>query len=176
MGMDVYGCNPSAPQGRHFRRSVWGWRPLAELVCQIAPDETDVCTMWHTNDGDGLNDGQAVLLADRLQALVDDGAIAKYVKQRDDRLAALPNLQCRSCEGTGIRTDDRALELGQHLRIIGPDTGADISHPRFGQSGWCNGCDGVGRVRSSETHYRVEAGDVIEFVAFLRACGGFEIC
>ena len=98
------------------------------------------------------------------------------MKQRDDQLATLPDRQCRSCGGTGIRTDDRALALGQHLRIIGPDTGAETSHPRFGQSGWCNGCDGVGRVRPSETQYRVEAGDVIEIVAFLRACGGFEIC
>ena len=176
MGMDVYGNNPSAPEGQYFRRSVWGWHPLADLVCDLAPEESGACTMWHTNDGDGLDACRANTLGVRLQVLLDDGTVAKYIAERDDRIAALPSQICTYCNGTGVRTDARAIEMGTHLRVIGTDTNEDESHPRFGETGWCNSCNGVGQVRSSQTHYSVDADDVSEFAAFLRVCGGFEIC
>ena len=51
MGMDIYGNNT----GTYFRRNVWGWRPLAELVCKLEPELTSACAHWYDNNGDGLN-------------------------------------------------------------------------------------------------------------------------
>jgi hypothetical protein len=51
-----------------------------------------------------------------------------------------------------------------------------VPHPRAGQHGWCNGCDGRGFYRPPEESYYLEPDDVREFIGFLRACGGFRIC
>ena len=67
------------------------------------------------------------------------------------------------------------IEHGQPDRIIGPDTGATPDHPRFGQTGWCNGCAGYGNNEALEANYHVTVDDVGEFADFLAACGGFEI-
>lgn len=176
MGMDVYGNNPTSPKGEYFRRNVWGWHPLAELVCELAPEESEACTMWHTNDGDGLGGADALALAERLQQLLDDGTIENYVKARDAQLNALPDVTCSICAGTGVRTDALAIERGIDKRVIGPDMNANESHPRFGQTGWCNSCDGIGHTRPGSTNYYLEVVDVAEFTGFLRDCGGFEIC
>jgi len=49
-------------------------------------------------------------------------------------------------------------------------------HPRHGQSGTCNSCDGRGVSRPPATWYTLELEDVRERVAFLKVCAGFEIC
>ncbi len=176
MGMDVYGASPTTEKGQYFRRNVWGWRPLADLVCELAPLETSGCTYWHSNDGDGLDANAAKALAKRLQTLVDNGTVAKYIADRDVCLASLPDQPCRYCDGAGIRSDAVGVENGFDKRLIGPATNADITHPRFGQVGWCNACDGAGHVRPSATFYHLNIEDVAEFIGFLHACGGFEIC
>ena len=35
MGMDVFGKNPTSEVGKYFRRNVWHWRRLADLVCRV---------------------------------------------------------------------------------------------------------------------------------------------
>jgi len=37
MGMDVFGKHPTNDTGTYFRASVWGWAPLAEYLCDVAP-------------------------------------------------------------------------------------------------------------------------------------------
>lgn len=46
---------------------------------------------------------------------------------------------CEFCKGTGVRKDEIAASSGTHLREI-----TEPNHPRFGERGWCNGCDGRG--------------------------------
>ena len=46
MGMDVTGNNPKTDAGVYFRRNVWGWHPLAELVCKLAPDIASHCSCY----------------------------------------------------------------------------------------------------------------------------------
>jgi hypothetical protein len=53
MGMDVCGKKPGAPEGAYFRATVWWWWPLADYVCEVAPEITHKCQHWHSNDGDG---------------------------------------------------------------------------------------------------------------------------
>jgi hypothetical protein len=81
MGMDVCGHNPAAPEDEYFGRNVWSWHPLADLCCELAPEESQACEQWHFNDGFGMGGPQSVRLAERLEQLVSDGTAAAYVKQ-----------------------------------------------------------------------------------------------
>ena len=171
MGMDVYGTEPTAPEGEYFQRNVWGWRPLATLCQRLAPAIAARCTHWDTNDADGLDATDAAALAEVLEHALASGAIKAYVERREVELAALPDETCTICDGTGIRCDEIGKADGQPGRVI--DTPA---HPRHGQTGWCNGCDGRGAKKAFARHYFLGERDVREFAAFLKACGGFEIC
>lgn len=151
MGMDVFGKQPTAPEGEHFRRNVWSWRPLAHMVTGMCPDETAACKYWQSNDGDGLNAADAAKLADRLDALLADGWIDRYVAVRDASLAALPDETCPICGGGGIRNN------------------GVVNAP-------CNACHGKGARRPTDTWYALNTDDVRDFAKFLRVCGGFEIC
>jgi hypothetical protein len=63
---------------------------------------------------------------------------------------------------------DRAIESGA--------TGKRAKPPQTGPGSVpCNACNGTGRVPDFDTHYPFSVETVREFVAFLRACGGFEI-
>lgn len=176
MGMDIYGKAPANETGEYFRRNAWGWRPLATLCCTLCPKETAACTYWQSNDGDGLDANEAVALANALDEKINQRAVEAYVKIRDAKLSALPHEPCRICNGSGIRRDDTGVSMGQPDRIVPKDAEWKGGvHPRAGQIGWCNGCDGRGFDRPSECWYSVGEYDVREFVAFLRASGGFEI-
>lgn len=170
MGMDVYGNEPTAPEGEYFQRSVWGWHPLAELCEDLAPDICCACCHWHSNDGDGLDENHAEALARVLAAALDDGRVTAWIADRNTRLAAMPNEICTICDGTGVRTDALGVKTGDPERTINSP-----GHPRHGHKGWCNGCDGRGWNRPFACHYTVAETDVREFQSFLSACGGFEI-
>ncbi len=171
MGMDVYGKSPIHQDGEYFRRSVWGWRPLADCIVLLAGEESRPCRHWHSNDGDGLTKPQSLKLATKLKELLRNGEIGTYIARRDAVLAAMPDKPCQWCHGTGVRNDAVGVSLRFNTReIITP------GHSRFGRVGWCNGCDGVGYVRPFATHYNLAVADVTEFVTFLEACGGFNIC
>lgn len=176
MGMDVFGIDPTRPEGEHFRRNVWRWRPLAELVCTLAPSITCGCIHWQSNDGDGLGEDDAKDLARVLRRALKSGRINRLIAKRERNLAMLPNEDCDLCSSTGVRRDAIAIEHGDPEKIIGPDTNAEPDHPRLGQKGWCNGCDGRGWTRPFTCHYHVDAEDVAAFATFLESCGGFEIC
>ena len=157
MGMDVFGKAPVSTEGEYFRNSVWWWHPLAEYITDSHPDLAAACTLWHTNDGDGLDAADAVALADALTADLDSGAVALYEAERNVQIASLPRETCRLCAGTGTRSDDIGIEMG------------------FTARRWCNGCDGKGTVQDDRRMYQVALQDVQEFADFVRASGGFEI-
>lgn len=171
MGMYVMGNAAEPSVVHHFLRSVWGWRPLAEYICDRAPQSiVGKCQYWHSNDGDGLNATDARRLGKWLRGQVACGAAAEYVRDRDAALAALPDEPCKICDGTGIRTDAVGVEMGQPERI------ADIpGHPRHGLKGWCNGCSGRGHNEAWPRNYSLDVSDIEEFAAFCEASGGFKI-
>lgn len=178
MGMDVYGKAPTASEGEYFRRNAWGWRSLANLVCEIAPDIAAACKYWQSNDGDGLDAAASALLADALEVALADGSAARWIAAHDARAAAAPNRPCIHCGATGVRSDDIGKRMKQPERVCEATTNlgaGPVPHPRAGQQGWCNGCDGRGWQEAWEKSYHVDADDVREFSAFLRASGGFEI-
>jgi len=157
MGMDVYGKQPTNETGEYFRRSVWGWHPLWDLLTALVPGLGEKVSKGHYNDGDGLDAEGATALADTLQELLDSGAVTEYIEKRNHTLADLPDVECEWCHGTGTRTD----EVGQKMGMV--------------ERGWCNGCDGKGTVQDDRRMYQVALQDVQEFADFVRASGGFEI-
>jgi hypothetical protein len=176
MGMDVYGKSPKDETGEYFWRSVWGWHPLADLVTTLCPKQAAPCQYWHSNDGDGLNAMQAVALADALADLVARGQVRAYVAIREAEIERMPDEPCDMCSGNGIRCDAVGKEMKQPQKAIAADaTWRNRKHPRAGQVGWCNGCDGRGVNRPWADACHVDENAVIEFIAFLRRSGGFTI-
>lgn len=179
MGMDVLGKAPRSETGKYFRNNVWFWRPLADYCLKVAPDICAACEGWHFNDGDGLDAKGSVELAEALDLELATGRTLDYERRYREMVAALPNVTCRLCNGTGIRSDAVGVQHKMTVRVC---EGVDSHefhgepHPRAGKEGWCNGCNGRGYVKHDAASYPFSAENVEEFVAFLRDCGGFEIC
>jgi len=158
--MDVFGKNPSSEQGKYFRNNVWWWRPLADYCVEIAPEICSACKYWQSNDGAGLDAAGARALADTLQREVNANRTDAYARRQASEKEMMPNVACRICAGTGIRLPVPAVGAGD------PKSGGIE----------CNGCHGSGHVRPWDAEYPFSTENVIEFIAFLRDCGGFEIC
>lgn len=174
MGMDVYGKAPRAPEGEYFRASVWSWRPLAVLLVTLSPELTAPCKYWQSNDGDGLGDNDASALGVLLQRRLDDGTVDAILQAWKRQQAALPRLHCSICDGSGIRSDAVGTAMGQPQQAC-PDDDDGKPHPRAGQLGWCNGCNGTGNRPDPGTFYGIDRARIAEFAGFLKTCGGFEI-
>lgn len=157
MGMDVYGKNPSGPKGEYFRRNVWGWHPLWDLIEEMVPWVPIKVASGHTNDGYGLDADDAAALAATLKGLLDSGQVAEYIEKRDHHLADMPDIPCEYCGATGTRTDEVGVKMGM-----------DKKH-------WCNACDGKGTQQDPRRAYQVSIQDVAEFAEFVRQSGGFSI-
>lgn len=171
MGMDISGKNPTTDAGKYFRNSVWCWRPLAGYITETAPvNITDACAYWQSNDGAGLDvDGSAALAA-FLRLEIASGRTAQFADAWEKRRLSLPRVTCRLCHGSGIRRDAVGVQEGMPERVV--DT---PGHPREGQTGWCNGCDGLGTQEPHAFHYPFSVENVVDFCTFLEGCGGFEI-
>jgi hypothetical protein len=159
MGMDVIGENPTSKVGSYFRNTDSWWPPLAEYVWKVAPEIASRCTYWHSNDGDGLSEGDARVLAKILQNEIDSGRTEAYARQRQSELQPMPNERCKICNGTGTRkpSPDRTIGESSKNGIV------------------CSQCNGKGHHRPWATEYVFCAQNVQRFASFLRACGGFEI-
>lgn len=160
MGMDVIGRAARSKTGEYFRNNAWWWRPLANYCVEIAPQITAARKYWQSNDGDGLDDAGALKLADALQVELDAGRTLLFEKRYMGALEMTPNEPCRLCGGTGVRLPVPQVGAGDLAK------GGLI----------CNACHGEGHVRPVATAYPFSVENVREFVAFLRDCGGFEIC
>jgi len=161
MGMDVYGKNPTAPEGNYFRNSVWCWRPLAVYILQAAPRELiSKCRYWHSNDGAGLNQTDSLKLAAFLQAEIESGRTKQYEIRYKSELELMPDEPCELCESTGTRKPPPQCGAGD------PKADGVI----------CNGCAGKGFKEPFAKYYPFYTENVQEFVTFLRGCGGFKIC
>ena len=172
MGMDVYGRAPTGEAGAYFRRNIWGWHPLAHAVVTLCKEEAAPCTGWHYNDGDGLDADETAALVRRLEARRDCGDIVTYCAERDAHIASLPNFQCFWCKGTGDDGDHAPLEeavtTADFDDIFGPPV-----QPRPGEP--CRICTGAGTIEDPQKQDYLEPSDIDDFIAFLKASGGFSI-
>lgn len=151
MGFDLYGVQAKSENGEYFRNNVWWWRPLASYVLENVALPEEGKELWHTNDGHLVSEKTAVEIADTLARLVEEGHTARYEKEYQRELDALPLDICGLCAGTGQRND----------RFV---------------KGTCNACGGAGKVKNFATNYPFSVDNVREFAAFCRESGGFTIC
>jgi len=170
MGMDVYGKHARSEAGAYFRNNVWWWRPLADYILANGPAVVHKCKYWHSNDGAGLNTRDSLTLAKWLREEIASGRCKEYADKHEAERKALPRETCEWCKGTGIRSDEVAVKNGMHERVI-----AKEGHPRNGQKGWCNACDGIGTRESFAAAYPFSVENCAEFATFLEQCGGFGI-
>jgi hypothetical protein len=158
MGMDVYGMDPSKPEGEYFRNNVWWWRPLWDY-CYENVDVAQKVVYGHSNDGDGLGAEDSVVMADVLDALIRSGHTEEWKLERDKEIENIPLEECDLCQGKGYRTDDIVKKM-----------------PHLGEPGGCNKCHGHGKVLPWDAHYPFSVENVQEFANFCRYSGGFQIC
>jgi hypothetical protein len=107
MGMDVWGANPTAPEGVYFRKNLVNWCPIAAFCLDVAPDVCAPCESWFTNDGEGLNAAHSVELANRLETALMDGTV-------EECIILLPQVGYR-----GYPLRERILEFVSFLRTCG---------------------------------------------------------
>lgn len=172
MGMDVYGKNPVNETGQYFRRNVWGWHPLWGYVEDTYPEIAELVEHAHSNDGDGLGARNAKKLAKLLMSDYETGKAKEYVEERNKAISELPFDECRLCAGTGIRTDEIAVNAGMPTQELRPDIAIIVGRTH----GTCNACSGLGKTEPWASNYYLEADDIKEFAEFLVNSGGFEIC
>jgi hypothetical protein len=140
MGYDIYGRNPTAPEGEYYRSNIWYWPPMVAMCRRLAPRESKGCKGWEVNEGHGLNAADALRLAGRLDELLADGTIAAYIEDTG--------------EPPVTRHQANALKL---IRALAKATGGgEVKAPGLAAPA-------------------VTEEDVRDFIAFLKACGGFEI-
>src|SRR5262249_52770303 len=155
MGFDIPGKKPTTEEGKRFCNSLWQWRSLATYICQVAPQLASKCQYWQSNDGDGLDAGDALWLAAFLQQQIGKSQTLAYERIQAAEIARMPNEKCELCEGTGTRK---------------PVPHVGVGDPK--QDGiQCNACDGEGFVRPDIEHYPFSIENVREFVIFLRGYG-----
>jgi hypothetical protein len=128
MAMDVFGLNPTGEKGKFFGNTVSWWHPLASYCLEVAPEISNRCKAWHTNDGDGLNKKDALALADALAAEMKSGRTDNYAEVYDAARRIAPDEKCSLCEGTGVRKPIPQRGAGELI-----EGGLK-----------CNGCDGTG--------------------------------
>ena len=163
MGMDVYGKAPVDETGEYFRNNVWWWRPLWNYCNEVAPELVSKVENGHTNDGDGLNVGDAIKLGNTLLEELESGDCAKYAERYREHMDSLPLVLCDLCEGTGRRLEPPSRGAGDYpCNACGGNSFDDLA--------------GTGKVKNWETWYPFSVENVQDFAAFLKKCGGFEIC
>jgi len=63
---------------------------------------------------------------------------------------------CDICNATGTRSDEVGIKNGFTTRKI-----EEEGHPRNGETGWCNGCNGTGKRVEWPTQWAMHDGDTI---------------
>jgi len=155
MAFEIVGQRPSTKEGEYFRRRSMWWAPLADYMCKVAPEITDQCESWQTNEGDGLDAERAAALANRLDVEIREGRCERYARIHKSMQEKLPEEPCFYCKGTG--TKESAPQIGAGDMICD----------------YCNGSGIARRLLWRLGHFSVE--NVQAFVVFLRGCGGFII-
>ena len=90
MGFDLYGQNKQKGE-TYFRSNVWGWRPIWKIVTEFCDDILDAEEIKRGNYNDfvKIDGAKSIMLATRLQSLIDDGTIKELPNNRIGELLDL---------------------------------------------------------------------------------------
>tara|TARA_R110000751_G_scaffold104518_2_gene200027 strand:- start:57 stop:608 length:552 start_codon:yes stop_codon:yes gene_type:complete len=139
--------------GVYFRNNVWWWRPLWDYVyevCDSVLTEEDYHS-GQSNEGHTIDENKCVRMALLLNVELSTDKTQEYTDTYRKTMDDMPKEKCDLCDGTGTRNNSN-------------------------REGECNGCNGNGIRSSWVTNYPFDVENVREFVAFLKECGGFQIC
>ncbi len=153
--------------GHYFRNNVWWWRPLADYVLNlmggIIPKEDH--SAWHHNDGYRVEEDIALKIADRLEQELKTSRVRQIQKHYDE-------------------VNKKAIEHNNKLRIkmkelhqividkTGDENIAPVSYPEPFKSQW----DDIYKMLDHMAGYPFSEENVVDFMRFCRASGGFKIC
>jgi hypothetical protein len=172
--MDIVGIKPTSERGEYFRNNLWWWRPLWDYAAGVAGPELINQELWehgHYNDGAGLYDSKAKELGQLLLSEIASGRTKQFETDYRKAMSEEPLETCGLCAGTGIRTDAVGVEMGQPTKELEPSQAIALGRDK----GWCNGCNGEGKIPSFATNYPFSVENVKEFAEFLVDSGGFAI-
>lgn len=165
MGMDVYGRNPSSPDGELFRGQSDVWHVLADAICALAPSEARACKNWHSNDGNGLTADESLALAERLQHCIADGSVERYVNASGAKSQNRLLLYCHRCK--------LSVSVIGSFQGVGIVRKSDLLQSPFEV---CKSCGNRSVTTMSEsTVGELSVEGVREFALFSRHSGGFSI-
>ena len=76
MGFDLTGQNKETGE-TYFRQNVWGWRPIWSFVERFCDDllSAEQLKRGNYNDFVEIDGAESIMLATRLQALIDEGTV-----------------------------------------------------------------------------------------------------
>ena len=153
--------------GYYFRNNVWWWRPLADFVLWLADEEfTDKDRQgWHCNSGYRVDEKKAKVIAELLEASIDEGIAKKYQDATDDKM--------KKAKAHNKEIEKKHKEL---RKIVERHTcKKDLvpnDYPEPFNSQW----NDIQKLTNYEAHYPFSVENVKSFAKFCRESGGFEIC
>lgn len=152
--------------GVYFRANVWYWRPVVDWLTHHIEvlDEEDIKHLSY-NDGHIINETVAKIIGNTILHHNDEGLLDDWVQTHKIAQALRDKEECTICEGTGVRTDAIAKEVG--LPVF-------TKHGIEGHK--CNGCNGEGKKEAFENNYPYDKEVLLRFGKFTLESGGFQIC
>jgi hypothetical protein len=167
MGFDLYSLgNHKTETGEYYRQSVWGWRRLADFVCEqtgvIAEDDKK---FWQSNDGHEISEQEAKQIATQLKALIKDGTVSKAIQEVEE-------------ESEQAEKNNKFVEICHKMlrekveRETGKTNTAPADYPKEDHDTW----EWIQRKYSYGSSYPFTMEQVESFIEFCEQSNGFRIC
>ena len=167
MGFDLYSLgNHKNEKGEYFRNSVWGWRRLADFVCeQTGVIDEDNKKYWQSNDGHEVSEQEAMQIAKQLKALIKDGTVSKAIQEveEEEKKAETNNKQVDICQ---------ALLREKVEKETGKTNLAPADYPQEHRETW----QWLQSKHDWGSSYPFTMENVEEFIEFCEQSNGFRIC
>jgi len=137
--------------GVYFRNNVWWWRPLWQFVCERLDDvlTDEDMERGNYNDGHEITADKAMQIGIDLTCMLEDGRIEAYNDRYKAELDAMPQVDCRVCNGNN------------HGNRKKRD---------------CKACNQTGLVDDWAKSYPFNVENMRAFADFCLQSGGFTIC
>ena len=153
--------------GYYFRNNVWWWRPLADFVLWLADEELSDKDRegWHSNGGHRVDEKTAKVIAELLEASIDEGIAKRYQDATDDKM--------KKAQAHNKEIEKKHKELRKIVeRHTGKKDLVPNDYPEPFNSQW----NDIQKLTNYEAHYPFSVENVKDFAKFCRESGGFEIC
>ena len=167
MGFDLYSTGKhKSEKGEYFRNNVWWWRRLAEFICeQTGVIEEKDKPAWQHNEGHEVSEAQAKQIANQLKALIDNGTVAKAIKEVED--------ETKKAEENNVHVDKLHEMLREKVeRETGKKGLAPRDYPKEDHDTWA----WIQKSYNYGSSYPFTLENVKEFIEFCEESNGFRIC